>query len=125
MDFVRTAWPSNCGNLTTTINSFCDALKLWNQRVFGNIHKRKRHVLARIKGIQLKLADRHIPFLVNLEKDLMHEFQAILKQEEELWRLKSRVDWMTEGDCNTKFFHTTTLIRRNKNRISGLKIDSQ
>lgn len=27
---------------------------------------------------------------------------------------KSRVDWLQKGDENTKFFHTTTLVRRNR-----------
>ncbi|KAF7839819.1 DNA polymerase alpha subunit B [Senna tora] len=37
--------------------------------------------------------------------------------------LKSRAQWIIEGDCNTRFFHTTTLIRRKRNKIEALRDD--
>lgn len=40
---------------------------------------------------------------------------------ETLWMQKSRVDWLWLGDCNTKFFHTATMVRRRRNRVEALK----
>lgn len=37
-----------------------------------------------------------------------------------LWRQKSRNIWLKCGDTNTKFFHTSTLVRRRRNRIDSL-----
>lgn len=34
---------------------------------------------------------------------------------------KSRVEWLKMGDRNTKFLHTSTLIRRRMNKIEQLK----
>lgn len=34
---------------------------------------------------------------------------------------KSYVDWLKLGDKNTKFFHTTMLVRRRKNKVEALK----
>ncbi|XP_020420289.1 uncharacterized protein LOC109949309 [Prunus persica] len=34
---------------------------------------------------------------------------------------KSRIIWLQDGDRNTKFFHTTTIIRRRRNKIERLK----
>lgn len=42
-----------------------------------------------------------------------------------IWFQKSRVNWIKFGDRNTRFFHTTTLIRRRKNPIFSLKVDGQ
>lgn len=42
-------------------------------------------------------------------------------QEESIWDLKLKVNWNLEGDKNTKFFHTTTLVRRNKIKIISLR----
>ncbi|KAA3462487.1 reverse transcriptase [Gossypium australe] len=57
----------------------------WNKSIFGNIFKRKRHLLARLDGVQKALEIRPNPFLFRLEKDLMTEYNIILVQEESLW----------------------------------------
>lgn len=41
--------------------------------------------------------------------------------EEDFWKLKARINWISVGDLNNRFFHTTTLNRRQRNRILALK----
>lgn len=41
------------------------------------------------------------------------------------WSMRSRIDWLKWGDKNTKFFHASTIQRRQRNRISMLKTDDQ
>lgn len=43
------------------------------------------------------------------------------KQEEILWKQKSRVQWLKEGEKNTKFFHKVMLNHRQHNRIFSIK----
>lgn len=50
--------------------------------------------MSRINGIQRALALNPSTFLVNLENELLKELDAVLNQEEELWALKSMVNWM-------------------------------
>lgn len=38
-----------------------------------------------------------------------------------MWRQKSSVQWLAEGDKNTRFFHERACRRRKKNIISRLK----
>ena len=45
----------------------------------------------------------------------------VLKQEEEIWALKSWVKWMIQGDRNTTFYHVSTLVRRKRNKILEIK----
>ena len=45
----------------------------------------------------------------------------MLNQEEELWALKSRVNWMIQGDRSTNFYHVSTLVKRNRNQILAIK----
>lgn len=53
------------------------------------------------------------------------------RQEEVLWRQKSRIRWLKEGAKNTKFFHKTTVHQRMRNQISqvnnaqGVKVETQ
>lgn len=59
--------------------------------------------------------------LLGKEEILIKEFDAVLEQEEVIWFQKSREKWIALGDRNTKFFHTSTVIRRRRNRIDMLK----
>lgn len=58
-----------------------------------------------------------------LERQLIVALNEELRKEEVLWRTKSRVMWLTTRDLNTKFFHTSTIIRRWKNSVEFLKIE--
>ncbi len=103
------------------MNCFTEAVILWNKDVFGNIFWKKKNLVARLKGIQCSLATRPSDFLVVLKKKLRLEYLGVLQQEEEFWSVKSRYNWLIQGDRNTAFFHSSTLVRRKRNRILSLK----
>ncbi|XP_028765313.1 uncharacterized protein LOC114723286 [Neltuma alba] len=42
-------------------------------------------------------------------------------REEKFWWQRSRVNWLQSGDRNTKFFHTSTLQRRARNKVVKLR----
>jgi hypothetical protein len=42
-------------------------------------------------------------------------------QEELLWKQKSRLRWLKEGEGGTKFFHISMVQRRHQNHITSLK----
>ena len=117
---VRNAW-SNNSDLYDSISSFSRNVTEWNRVHFGNIFAKKKRILARLGGIQKALAERPSDFLVNLDKLLQADLLDVLNQEEELWALKSRINWMIQGDRNTSFYHVSTLIRRKHNKILNLK----
>ena len=77
--------------------------------------------MARLNGIQRSIAIRPSAFLCNLGNELLKELDSVLSQEEELWALKSRVNWMIQGDRNTSFYHVSTLVRRKRNQILSIK----
>lgn len=58
-----------------------------------------------------------------MERHLIVALNEELQNKEELWRLKSRVTWLTTRDLNTRYFHTSTIIRRRRNAIDFLKIE--
>ncbi|KAM2560684.1 hypothetical protein TB1_011838 [Malus domestica] len=49
------------------------------------------------------------------------ELRIAINKEEAYWQVKSRVQWLNEGDKNTKFFHAQTMKRRRFNQIRGLE----
>lgn len=70
------------------------------------------------------LALRTSTYLISLERELKEERNLILLPEELLWHQKSRNKWLKCGDGNTKFFCTSTLVRRRRNRIESM-VDSE
>lgn len=106
--------------LKATDNLQRDALH-WNKHSFGKIFHKLKRVLARLDGIQKANGYSSSPFLQNLEAQLLVEYNTYLNYKEEFWRTKSRINWLAQGDVNTKFFHASTLNRRRKNIINSLK----
>ncbi|GAV67983.1 hypothetical protein CFOL_v3_11486 [Cephalotus follicularis] len=54
-------------------------------------------------------------------KSASGELNDVLETEEIMWRQRSRVSWLKDGDINTKFFHSMASQRRRRNRIIGIK----
>ena len=119
-NIVRNAW-ANQSNLVQATTTFVREAQVWNREHFGNILVKKKRLLARLLGIQKALAISPNLFLVNLDKQLQGELNKVLNNEEELWAMKSRINWMIQGDRNTSFYHVSTLIRRKHNKILSIK----
>ena len=116
---VHQAWERN-NRLLDAINWFTQKAKEWNKNKLGNIFTRKNNLMLRLNGIQRALSLRPSDFLVKLEDELLRELDLVLRQEE-LWALKSRVNWMIQGDRNMTFYHISTLVRRKRNQIMAIK----
>lgn len=120
LEIVKRAWNFET-NLPLAIKNFIAFAKQWNKNQFGNIFGRKKRVLARINGTQKALLNGPSQFLIQLEKELIAEYNLILQQEEEYWALKSRINWAANGDRNTAFFNVSTLVKRHRNKIRSIK----
>ncbi|GKV08919.1 hypothetical protein SLEP1_g20489 [Rubroshorea leprosula] len=120
IDIVDRIWSHPHSNTSSCLASTMTSIKLWSRDTFGNLFKRKKVILARLEGIHKSLSINHNNFLFDLEKDLSHEYSEILNCEADLWFLKSRSDWIVDGDKNSRFFHITTMRHRSRNRILGL-----
>ena len=117
---VSRSW-SQSEMLVDAISKFTDEATRWNRMQFWNIFNRKKNIMARLNGIQRALANRPSTFLINLENELIKELDVVLNQEEEIWALESRVNWLVQGDRNTNFYHVSTLVRRKQNQILAIK----
>ena len=79
-NIVSKAW-CNSRSLVESIDSFSREATLWNRNHFGNIHQKKRRVLARIYGVQKALSNYPSSSLINLDQQLQLELDSILDQE--------------------------------------------
>lgn len=119
-DIVTQSWSPD-GDTSSSLNLLQIRALEWNKSVFGNIFHKKNILLKRIEGIHAALANGPNSFLLNLEIELYKSLASQLRLIEEFWASKSRLDWLTLGDQNTTFFHTSVINRRRSNRISAIK----
>ncbi|KAK8639519.1 hypothetical protein V6N13_137894 [Hibiscus sabdariffa] len=108
--------------MSVTLQSFVKAADAWNKTIFGYVGTKKRMLMARLRGIQKSLCCHPSRFLRRLEPELLVDLEHLLDQEELLWRQKSRSDWISLGDRNTQYFHRRALCRKQRNKITALKI---
>jgi hypothetical protein len=60
----------------------------------------------------------------NFRRIIQEHLANLLEQQRVYWKQRGKITWATLGDENTKFFHSTATIRKNKNGIRSL-IDEQ
>lgn len=121
-ELLLASWNGNI-NTPEALNGLRKTLSKWNKEVFGDVQKRKEKLMREIKEVQDMLDHNQSDALLKREEDLTCEFDVVLEQEEMIWYQKSREKWIVLGERNTKFFHTSTIIRRRRNRIELLRDD--
>lgn len=102
---------SNC------IKSCNKGLDGWSRCSFGRIQKEVKELENRIKvmGRYKDRGDNRARL-----KEAKDKHEELLKRLEIMWRQRSRVTWLREGDRNTAFFHRSASDRRERNTIGGL-----
>ena len=79
---VKESWDRE-PSFNNAISVFTRKAKHWNVNVFGNLFARKRKVLVRLNGAQKTLANNPSDSLIQLEKQLIEDYNLIMLQEEE------------------------------------------
>lgn len=54
-------------------------------------------------------------------REIKENLDKLLENEEIIWMLRYRIQWLREGDQNTSLFHTKASTRSRKNKISRIK----
>jgi hypothetical protein len=99
-------------------------LKSWNKSTFGNIFQAQDNLNQQIQSLQQQIRQQGLTdSLKHQETQLNNQLAERRAQEEILWRQKSRIQWLKEGERNTKFFHRSMVQRRQTNHITHLVSD--
>ena len=115
----RFFWGSPIDHVEGKIQHCQAKLNQWSWLNFGNITptlKEKKEQLRRawemaIRGGSMDGVHR-----------LKWEINGLLIKDEKMWKQRSRVLWLHEGDQNTKNFHSRASHRYRRNRIKELML---
>lgn len=66
---VKDSW-NNHATWISAADTFREEVTTWNQVTFGEIGRKKRHLMRRLEGINTRLRMSHVPCLEKLQKRL-------------------------------------------------------
>jgi hypothetical protein len=119
-EHIQQAWRGenahgDLGHISVALKNVLKSLKMWSREKFGSIRREIEEKRKDLAELQAADVDR------NAIREAIREMNELLYREEMLWLQRARVDWLREGDRNTKFFHQKATWRARKNRIRKLK----
>ena len=110
-DLVREAWQTEVHGsplyiVVCKLKLIKAKLKVFNKAYFSNIATRVSTARQVLFDIQNQLEESpSCPNLWHLERATIQDLVNLSKAEESIFRQKSRIQWLAEGDQNTGFFH--------------------
>ncbi|CAL1365946.1 unnamed protein product [Linum trigynum] len=119
-DFLAANWNKEIP-LQQALKEVTPKLQQWSKEVFGSVNRKKRRLLARLKGITDRLAVSFNPGLLKLQLKLEGELDWVLAQEEIVWFQRAKEKWATLGEQNTSYFHHQATRRKRRNKILALR----
>ncbi|KAL0386494.1 UNVERIFIED_CONTAM: hypothetical protein Slati_4539800, partial [Sesamum latifolium] len=90
----------------------------WSKREIGNVSSRISNLEKRLQELRNGLI---MPNFKAEELKIQMELDDLKQDEECMWKQRSRVDWLRNGDKNTSFFHPRASERKRINEVLKIK----
>ncbi|CAL9013386.1 unnamed protein product, partial [Prunus brigantina] len=115
---IEEAWKVTDGveGVRSSLSLCAKELKTWNHVHFGNVRNQLKYAYKELAALQGRLTTDQSVLKAKVEKTI----SELLEKQETMWRQRSRVAWLKEGDKNTRFFHGRASSRSKRNRVDGI-----
>lgn len=124
MQTARERIPPSCQTLSQRLHHLATSFHLWKRTALGSLSIDLKKLQRRITGIHNSSHYESLLYLHYQELELQREFTHKCLQHELFWKQRSRIEWLKEGDKNSKFFHRVVKIQSKRNSIHCLKDDT-
>lgn len=112
---------SSCLRLCEKLRRLKPVLRAFNKKFFSKIGERVCQAREELIHVQEQCAQGpYDSALVDFEQELYVKFVELSLAEESFKKQKSRVQWLSLGDQNTRFFHVKMKSRYLRNKILSL-----
>lgn len=119
---VHEIWHSELSGefpLETKLNKCAASIKSWNRSSFGSV---QGHIGRLRRELDIIKKEFRNETTIQEEVRIANELDEWRLREELLWKQRSRMDWLKEGDKNTKYFHARASHRKRINMVNNSKI---
>ncbi|XP_049937087.1 uncharacterized protein LOC126410668 [Nymphaea colorata] len=129
LDIVKKEWGSNVTGcpmirLLKKLGLVKSALLRWNAEKFGRLESRIENLRLRLD--QSRLLVEHGDWgATKQEYEIRGLLNDALLMEEVMWKQRSRIRWLAEGDKNTSIFHIMANCRKAKWYIRVIEVDGE
>lgn len=101
-----------------------EKLKQWSFKKFGNLRLKIAVTKDQLVEVQKQIESGFNEDYVALEKILVRKLEDLWQKDSMYWHQRSRIKWLRMGDKNSRFFHLSTIQRRQRNQVMRLKDSS-
>jgi hypothetical protein len=102
--------------LERKLKSLSGTLTTWGRDTFGSVRHELKILRSNLEAM------RSQPCRVGPSYEEIKTVERIVElqhREEVMWRQRSRIQWLSEGDRNTRFFHMRASMRKKKTKLSA------
>jgi hypothetical protein len=122
-EHISNAWAArgsknNLDQVQSGLAGVMEHLHKWSKEKFGSVRMQLEKPRTRLEELLNMNADR------KEIREVTDHMNELLYREEMMWMQRSRIDWLREGDRNTKKFHSKTVWRARKNKVKHLEDDT-
>ncbi|XP_059429232.1 uncharacterized protein LOC132163048 [Corylus avellana] len=122
-DTIKRVWRAKARDenpwtrVKSNLSSCQHSLKVWVKKQVLSNEEIIRRKTAILEELQTKPREPNH----QAEEEIKAELHGLLEQEDLKWRQRAKVEWLKNGDWNTKYFHACAKQRMRRNQVTSIK----